>query len=320
MGNAASEYVQDSIIVFGPPKEAALYFDQVVPLHPFDPSDADGERGSVPFISGAPDPAVVQSILGGELAEQHMANLITASITNYALRGGDEFRNFIEEIGSGAANELNAILGLSGLSVGKVLALQDSPEEKEKRLRNAFESLVLPSLERMGLTPRTAVWSPQRRDERSDATTSFYATLADCSAIDSTQLSWEEVLALRSDPSARKALRDLRLFFMEDLRDLDPEQAADHLARSIDEYRALVKGWNLKTAKNALSVITNPQNQIAIPGSMIAILAGGATALAGAFVLLSHLAKAGVEVGQAHIEAKNALTQNPVRYLSNFSS
>lgn len=113
------------------------------------------------------------------------------------------------------------------------------------------------------------------RDHVSQRPSDFLVTsLSGISIIDTTALKWDQILSVRSDPSAALKLRRLRSFFEEKYRGRSLRQIEDDLLTRIEDYNLVVKEHRLQTVSVVLDQFMSSK----------AVLIAGAGALAAALV------------------------------------
>lgn len=79
--------------------------------------------------------------------------------------------------------------------------------------------------------------------------------LSNIPLVDTTRMSWEQVLDLRKDPEARAALRNLRLFFYSNYDGKPSSFVADDLARRLDEYSSTRKRMGFESITGSISAL-----------------------------------------------------------------
>lgn len=136
--------------------------------------------------------------------------------------------------------------------------------------------------------------------------------------IDTSKLSWDQILAFRQDPKARTLLRRLRLFAYDNYAGKSKHYIEDDILRRVEDYEQQTKIWRFETTCSALhSLVTSKMLMGAIGGSLLSILfnspaAAAAAATAGVTV---ELGKIGLEVTKKRFELRRMMTENPVSYI-----
>lgn len=77
--------------------------------------------------------------------------------------------------------------------------------------------------------------------------------------VDADKLTWKKILAIRRDKKALAELRDLRLFLHETMVGLEYDAAIDKIKSCIDRYRAQVGALRLETVKKSLSMVVSKE-------------------------------------------------------------
>jgi len=147
----------------------------------------------------------------------------------------------------------------------------------------------------------------------------FYSvTIQGLDLIDATNISWEKILAIRTDPSVRSRLRRFRLLFEQEYQGKSKAYVEDDILRRIDDYRAVVREYRLETKLLVLEQLLASKTLATVGGtSLVAALIGapilvGASALVGAVV---EVGKICVRVAQRRHKLDKELATLPVGYV-----
>jgi hypothetical protein len=119
----------------------------------------------------------------------------------------------------------------------------------------------------------------------------YQAVLGNIPVVLEEQLSWEQVLAFRQDPEAKRKFRDLHVWITS-LNVESERQATDLIAQKIDDYRYAIKKHGLSTWIQGISSFVSLGSLVPAAGGLAASAAhlssawgaalGGALAVAGA--------------------------------------
>jgi hypothetical protein len=122
-------------------------------------------------------------------------------------------------------------------------------------------------------------------------------SLSGLELIDTSRLSWETILAIRSDPNASSKLRRLRLLFENNYCGKSRAYIEDDIIRRLDEYRLTVKEYHLETTALVLEQFLLSKSLLALGTSSVVACLAGAPIVACA----SLIAGASIEVGKAFL-------------------
>lgn len=136
--------------------------------------------------------------------------------------------------------------------------------------------------------------------------------------IDTSKLSWDQILAFRQDTKARKLLRRLRLFAFDNYAGKSKHYVEDDILRRIEDYEQQIKIWGCETICSALhNLVTSKMLMSALGGSFLSILfkspVAAATAATAGVTL--ELGKIVLEVTKKRFELRHMITENPVSYI-----
>lgn len=77
--------------------------------------------------------------------------------------------------------------------------------------------------------------------------------------IDVDKLSWRKILEIRKDKTALTELRDLRLFLHETMVGLEYDVAVDKIEACLNRYRQQVGAWRLETVRKSLLMVVSKE-------------------------------------------------------------
>ena len=246
-----------SVICFGDIKQAALYFDRVIP-GAINKLGAN-EKGEFGLLE--PDAVPMEAF-------------------SDLLYGSNKFSDYIKEFGDYVYLWQNTVL--------KGLPLFHNSEISEKIQELYINNASSPSGNTnvrsifAKLSDSIGVRSPSILFSRdftalSDAIDSdLTLSLANLSLIDTDKLSWEEILEIRRDPTLTAKLRNLRLFLSKSYDGKSRGFIEDDLSKRLEEYNDLCKNHRLETRLSVLSMLVDAKNiHAAIGGGIVGTLFGG---------------------------------------------
>lgn len=101
-------------------------------------------------------------------------------------------------------------------------------------------------------------------------------TLTRVPFVDTSNATWEQILELRSDPEAKRKLRNLRLFLHENYKDNSSEFISDDLHRRIDEFQAARRKHGFEIVTGSISALLDAKSlQAAAASALAGTLFGG---------------------------------------------
>jgi len=326
---ANARNTRDAVISFGSPKEAALYFDKVFPIDLALPlaNEVFGSKWS-----GINEQSKLE--LPFDFDEQRkVLNSLTRSDSDLTDAYGQMFpinsslwmvpmHRLQHELSSKDREAANKILGAAGIDPNEFLewAAQDgSVRGFFTHYRSRFESV----LEKAGLRA-APTWSGAFEDflnEGEQASpereSNYLVAIKDLEMIDVSRVSWDQVVAFRSDPDHMRSLRDFRVYFSQNYDGKSQSEVRDMLEQAIDNQREAARFWGFETIKKTFAVATREGNVA------FASLTGIASSLAGAPLSIAAIAGASIPIGscaleftQLYIDERKARLSRPLRYLT----
>lgn len=324
------------IVCFGPPKEAALYFDAVFPVDLLTPSFLN--QPGLDF-----DETEKTKILSEYLPHILDKNLLPA-LENLVGSNKDAVREYL--IQTLVCTKLYFVImahearkeGVD-TQIWRDLALNDTDlvdPALMASVRESFDVGTLPA----NLFPlfndalsRTLInagfadvpsWTvpdsfsifgmPKIPTVKEDL---FQASLSGLRLIDPSKAAWEHVIEFRKDSASRNALRDLRLFFSSNYNGRDQAYIEDDLLARVERYDKTTRIWGFETVNRSVGVIFSKESVLTTSiGGISATLFGAPLGVAAGAALAMMIGTVGVEVGRSVIERKKAELNNPTRYLT----
>lgn len=255
-------------LCFGELKEAAIFFDRVIPFRVFSSKKSpDGGvtlRSHTEYLGGNPT-AVLQSLISGNSEsyvdyprwfEEKYILFLALSADVIGINGHDPF-SVLDESSYDKIQE--AYLSNSRCLTGEPYRAAVANFAK-KHLDEQFSSVLLPAI------------SPKCSYSEAYIT----VTLQGIEFIDASQASWDQILEFRKDPTAVSKLRRLRLFIYENYSSKPTSFIEDDLAERLEDYEFARKSVGFKAITGSLSVILSAkQLQAAATAGIIGALIGG---------------------------------------------
>lgn len=148
---------------------------------------------------------------------------------------------------------------------------------------------------------------------------SVLISIPNMSFINTDDLSWEKVLEFRNDKDSLAKLRLFRTFVFDNYRDKPKSYIEDDILRRVDDYNDTIKKWKFNTFHGCLqSALTSKNMAGAMSGSFLSVLMNAPLT-----AVLSGVAGASIEVGKTVLEIskckvnlRETLDQNPVSYIA----
>jgi len=107
-------------------------------------------------------------------------------------------------------------------------------------------------------------------------------SLIDMPLINADKASWDHIMQFREDNEARKKLRRLKLFLIENYTGKDRRFIEDDLHQRLDDYKNVTKDWGFETITSTLSILLSSKSLAGVGGAALVSVLLGAPALAAA--------------------------------------
>jgi hypothetical protein len=327
----------DRVIAFGPPKEAALYFEQVLPLDlsmgwfgalgiDFESGHlADATQLGIPFDNARFDEEVVKSLLPGvddplRLYANQLAVTSALPIT-ILLSALSKFKQ--ADFDSDETGAMRSMFEFAGLDIDTIL---DRIRDDTLDIGDVT-SRVIPRvkwfLEKSGFigspTWLSAALNDPQANNNSNANTQLECAVAirNLKLVDVRNVPWTQIVEFRKDTTSLSRLRRLRTFFSENYAGKEEAYVKDKLLSSIEDYEATTKVWGFDTAHKTLSVAVSNQNVIASSVATLAPAVAGMplSVAAGAGAIIT-LGKCALEFSKIFVDRRREMLTSPMSYLS----
>lgn len=248
---------KNEVICLGDPKQAALYFEKVLPLGGFllkpDYSVSDNttpvlENLVLGETSG--NRRIMDAVLKAWFFYNDQLMYRTSEILSQIGEAKQDFRKSDRLIESYVEN-----LYIPGVFQ---YAENDYPSIKgEKWQSGYFRDLVLGFSETLGFS-RPSLLVPEKYSSSSgidDAESDILIRVSKLEIIDIQKLSWKQILDIRKDHRSRQKLRNLRLFLHANYEGKSSAFIEDDLGKRLDDYRNVCADYGFETRISSISVL-----------------------------------------------------------------
>jgi hypothetical protein len=143
-------------------------------------------------------------------------------------------------------------------------------------------------------------------------------TLSQVPIIDASGSPWEQIFDFRKDSIAREKLRRLRLFAFENYSGKPREYVEDDLFRRISEYEAVAKQWGLETFQGAMALVLKSKLAAgALAGSFLSAVYGqpAVAVLAAGIGAATEIGHFCLELRRRKVAFQALVRENPVSYV-----
>jgi len=317
------------VISFGASKEAALYFERVLPedylavvplnvkqptsysrsislMFPFHRAGAANEDFYPLWKSLVPNvPHVEKELLNLSYCHAGMVEyfLIQALDGERRQEFLDDFNNTLkalkapdEFVGGDISLAIEYIQSVRG-AIRRKLGFADAPNWIDDGLFEAEDTKETDSV------PQTVV------------------ALRNLSLVDAASLSWEQICEFRNDKDSMNQLRKLRAFLARNFEGKSVSFIEDQLGDALHEHDLARKRWAFDTASQSLTVAFSNESALAGIGTAIAALSGGLSlGAAAAASAVIPLGRSAIEVSTGYVKTRRELNASPLKYLSRVRS
>lgn len=95
-------------------------------------------------------------------------------------------------------------------------------------------------------------------------------TTYNANLIDTSRLTWEQIIEFKKDEESRRKLRNYKLFMYDQFSGKSKDYIIDHLSKKIEEYEEACKKHGFKLVSSTLSSVLNSKSAIAMAGIVAA--------------------------------------------------
>jgi len=301
-------------------KEAALYFEQVLPFDVITSIEIKKESQLIydqclPYKEMEKAEHIFSEISGirdkdGTTLSELLAlqgGLLFTHIRPPRPGDKEKFEELSRLVSKILNNRFNIKLDFhSATALGKETAMQIRKEINNLSSKLGFGSSPLWSGEASALSKKH-----ESEDEK------FGLSISGLSLIDAEALSWDRIIEFRKDKNSIKALRDLRLFFQENFHGKSVEFIIDKLGQLSEEQSRSAKIWGFETAQKTLSVAFSQQSALmGSAGSLAAVLGGASLSMVAGAALIFPAGQCALEFSKIAIESAKDKVSRPTRYLT----
>ncbi|WP_162875457.1 hypothetical protein [Sphingomonas crusticola] len=333
------------IVCLGPPKEAALYFDRVFPIDLGTPSfvrnttvSQNGEElteemveelleNYVPKLNDPRTNSVISSLFRSDIKESRV--YVEHTIASFGLlmlyiAAADKNGKFLPR-DKPMEDHLSKVLDVSfSTEINKARRSQKVTNQQRAIINKALDRMIIES----GFS-NSPIWdaqgismlgklshSQENASQEEDGT--FFNHISGLNLVDINKTPWEMIVEFRNDSESRAALRDLRLFFSENLQGKSSSEIEDTLLSKIYHHDKVVSAWKFQTINNTIGVAFSKESTFSSAAAGILASFGGAPLSAAAGTALAvTLGSCVVEIGKSLLSRNRAHYDNPIRYLTN---
>lgn len=278
------------VIDLGSTKQAALFFDHVIPL--------DGVEG----VSGVGRVLTSSGTVDFEKAQFIISQLLPPDF------GTDKQ---VIDFASVAA------IGISAITIAVGFYNCDEMSQKANEYGAKLEA---PAGSKKYITGGPVTVDPKFLDiECTDTSQTERAivSIANILVPDTQELGWDAIIEFRRDEQARQRLRRLRVFAANEYAGKSRNYIEDDLCLRMDDYVQTLKSWNIKTVLGALSTCLSLETTLQTGmANVAAILSGLPPANAFAASLSIPVARFALELGSVRLAREDAIRQYPMAYIT----
>lgn len=292
-------------------KEAALYFDRVLPLN-MGRMQGDSDVGEI--LVGYPES--VPSAALSHLVDGIEGNTVTYSHATRVI-------------------ELFAVKWVEFARKAEPYAKLWPPDPREPETRNVADEYR--KLKKAYLEDATSSNSPPIREVFHDYATSLgfekfcvvlpssqanscsqsdpSITLSRLNLINASQAEWRQIIEVRKDSQSHRKLARLRLFFHNNYSDCSFPYIEDDLSRRLEEYEQVSKKFGLKTTLSSLSMLLDAKAlQASAAAGLVAGIFGGPVAGFTAAAAVE-IGKVAINIAEKHHELKDWQAGHDLAYI-----
>jgi hypothetical protein len=247
-----------NVISFGNLKQAALFFDKVLPVKFIEGMGWDWIKPEkVPY-------EVIQHLVFGGLKNEKKFSLYTRWSTaweEYILKslGGDNLGKVFES----SEQYYQAM---------QQLYLYNGRLKNGQPIRLHFADFA----SRLGIDHASVLIEENKENIFINDDPYLSLCMLDIPIVNVEKASWDQILELRRDEESRNRLRRLRLFFFENYKNRDKDYLEDDLQQRLYEFELTRKKHGFSLITGSLEVLLDARNlQAALSSGLFATLLGG---------------------------------------------
>lgn len=261
-------------LAVGSAKEAAVYFDKVVP---FDLSAGYTKREEENAIAMEEKYSeIIESLLPGVEDPDSFYRGYTAISNGFwsivALRKWyfehgaiDSFfdldREYLNAVDEDIGRAFDISLSTAAKSIHEHREYSKYRREYNRFLNNGLRSIGFDTFSEWHDEYYSEYYGGMETDDKAEVSRveSVVAVLRDIDLVDADKLSWRKIVEIRKDKKSIQALRDLRLFLHKEVADIGPVALRETIESHYDKYQDAVKWWRLDTVKKPLAMMVSKE-------------------------------------------------------------
>jgi hypothetical protein len=247
-------YIKEShAICLGDSKQAALYFDKVWPLLGWVVTKKDNAEGFEVDDRGINMKVAKDLFPKSPLPEwsiTHMPHTFNCLVTEMIKR--IEGKNFLE-----TPDHLIAYHYINNTYVPPLASESIPPFSKGEPFRVIIKRLS----EDLGFVrPSLLLTSESLIKEEPSMEHDASIILSDLNLIDTSKVTWEQIIDVRKDSEAIRRLRNLKLFFHTNYSGKSKSFVEDDVNRRMEDYDGVCKNFGFETVSTTLTLMLNSKN------------------------------------------------------------
>jgi hypothetical protein len=252
-------------------KEAALYFNQVLPLNMGrmrgDPDVGDILIGYPEEIPSAALSHLVDGVEGNTITFSHATRIMELCMTKWS-----EFSTKVSPYAKlGPPNPSRGRMHDPAVEHQKLFKayLANEQQEGEVPVRKAFADFA----RSLGVQSYAVAVPLDPQGTNADPC----LTLSGLKLIDAESADWRQILEVRKDQASRRKLARMRLFLHSNYQDKSASFIEDDLLRRVDDYESTSKKFGFNTLTSSLGMLLDARSlQSSVGAGIVGALLGGA--------------------------------------------
>ncbi len=258
-------------------KLAALFFDFVVPTH---------SSGTVPEEVKLQHPAL--AAFGKGNADGEVVEATEAAEREVRVRSEEWVESVVAEVQPDQVSRLRR----DGLSDRRIAALEIAVNQIRNRHTAAIHELLTDS----GVRSVPVFRSSSAYDMffEAGACEAVEVTLVNAPLIDTTNLEWKDILAIRRNEGFTRQLRDFRLFINRDYKGKTAGEVLDDLNKKLEDYERSCRA-------NGLKLVLGTLRQMLDSRCLLSALGVAALGIVTGYSFEGLVAGAAIEIGKVAI-------------------
>lgn len=269
-------------------KQAALFFDRILPIEASDIYIMDPDIEVAAITSQGQK--ILKSLLSSpedDLPNETISNVFvfTSELLYLSGRFNDETPCREDICASLTHAYLNKLrLPLSG-------GVCNTPTFAGEPVRKSVRRLA----DAVGLKKSSIMLQSDFLTDAASSVNDVSLTLMNIPLVDTSKASWDQILEFRRDMEARLKLRNLRLFLHTNYEGKSSAYIEDDLGKRLDDYHKACKDYGFETTTSVLSTVTNSKNLRVVGAASLAALilgepiAASIAAITGASIEISNI-------------------------------